>query len=123
MSNQQRLLFDLVKCPICRTPVPDTDDDRREHLRWHTRIDEQITYLKNALDRLEGLIPEGPTSPEAGAAVTIHAWRDTDFEDDEIVDAEIEADEPSVPELAVQPSIDRDDDLDSRIANITGSIL
>lgn len=120
MTASQRLLFDLVKCPICRTPVPDTDDDRREHLRWHTRIDEQITYLKNALDRLEALIPEGPT-PDAGAAVTIHAWRDTDFEDDDDTEDDT-ADEPPVPDLALQPSIDRDDDLDSRIANITGSI-
>lgn len=135
---------DLAQCSKCAALLNDTDEDIAKHRRWHAQFEqdyESTRRVASAASRdvntltatIRDLARPTPTTPPV--ALTIRVTDDDELEPDEDdLDAlnpsytdiatieDPNAGEPDEDAIAAHPTIDRDDDLDTRLANATGAL-
>lgn len=130
-------MAEFAKCHICRALMVDDPDDRREHLADHANTKRRIDALgrKNSdyLQEVAGLRSDvagyGRQLEQHPISATPESISINEMPDDEIDEFADTITDPIAGEPTedaadldtIYPAIDREDDLDTRAANITGT--
>ena len=85
-------MLELSRCHLCAAVVPDTPEDRKEHIRSHKHVDKRLDAMTRSLHYLNGQLEEAhaliaelqtvtPTTTDPTAGLTINEFPDDETDD------------------------------------------
>lgn len=129
-------MIELARCHICAALMPDTDEDRRDHVGEHANVKKRLDAMTRSLNYLNGEIERAHAAVDAattriaeleahpGTAGDAEGLTINEFPDDETETgddtnlADLHDINPQNLEQAAAET--PEDDLDERIANLSG---